>query len=164
MRYKFTVDSFQIFYKQQKERFFGYLLRMTADFELARDLMQESFTRYLEKYGYDHPKAALLFTIGRNALLDHVRKKGRNNSMDQEPADDAYDQEQIHLIRESYRQVLAAMQELPSDERDILALAVSSDLNYKEIAVVAGISEANVKVKVHRARMKLKKKLVAGES
>jgi RNA polymerase sigma-70 factor (ECF subfamily) len=157
------MDSFQTFYKQQKERFFGYLLRMTADFELARDLMQESFTRYLVKYGYDHPKAALLFTIGRNALLDHIRKKRQNSTLDQEPVDNTYNQEQIHLIKESYQQVLAAMELLPSDEREILSLVVSSDLNYKEIAAIIGITEANVKVKVHRARMKLKKRLATGE-
>ncbi len=154
------MDYFKRFYNQQKERFFSYLLRMTADFELARDLMQESFTRYLERYGNsEQPSAALLYTIGRNALLDHIRKSGRNTSLAQEPPDTQRDQEQFHLVRETYRQVLAGMQKLPDEEREVLALAVSSDLSYKEIAAVAGISEANVKVKVHRARVKLKKML-----
>ena len=132
---------------------------MTADFELARDLMQESFTRYLERYGNAPPSAALLYTIGRNALLDHIRKAGRNTSLAQEPPDTQRDQEQFHLVRETYRQVLAGLQTLSTEERDILALVVSSELSYKEIAAVIGISEANVKVKVHRARVKLKKML-----
>jgi RNA polymerase sigma-70 factor, ECF subfamily len=55
------------------------------------------------------------------------------------------------------------MKELEDDEREILALVLSGDLNYKEIASVTGTSEANVKVKVHRARIKIKKKLHAGE-
>ena len=59
------------------------------------------------------------------------------------------------MVREQYRQVLSAMQTLDADERDILALAVSSELSYREISTIAGISEANVKVKVHRARAKL---------
>ncbi len=136
---------------------------MTADFELARDLMQESFVRYLERYGRnDQPSAALLYTIGRNALLDHIRKSGRNTSLPQDPPDTQRDQEQYYLVRETYQKVLAGMQKLPNEERDILALAVSSDLSYKEIAAVIGISEANVKVKVHRARVKLKKMLERG--
>jgi RNA polymerase sigma-70 factor (ECF subfamily) len=44
-----------------------------------------------------------------------------------------------------------------------LALAVSGVLSYRKIASIAGISEANVKVKVHRARLKLKKILNAGD-
>lgn len=136
---------------------------MTADFELARDLMQESFTRYLERYGQTNPTPALLYTIGRNAYLDHVRKQGRSASLLQEPPDEKRDQEQLHLVRETYRQVLSAMQTLSIDDREVLALAVSSELSYKEIATVIGISEANVKVKVHRARVKLKKIISVGE-
>ena len=38
-----------------------------------------------------------------------------------------------------------------------------NDLSYREIASLVGISEANVKVKVHRARLKLRKKLKEGD-
>lgn len=48
-------------------------------------------------------------------------------------------------------------------ERDILTLVVSSGLSYREIARIAGTSEGNVKVMVHRARVKLKKMIDAGE-
>ncbi len=61
------------------------------------------------------------------------------------------------MIRDEYRRVLAAMQQLESSERDCLALVVSSDLSYREIAALTGTSEANIKVKVHRARVKIKK-------
>ena len=73
------------------------------------------------------------------------------------------DHEHYLMVREQYRQVLAAMQTLEADERDILALTVSSQLSYREISSVTGISEANVKVKVHRARAKLRKIIQAGE-
>jgi len=42
-------------------------------------------------------------------------------------------------------------------------LTVSSDLSYREIANILGISEANVKVKVHRARILLKELLQTGD-
>lgn len=157
------MDALQTFYHQYKDRFFAYLLRMTGDYELARDLMQEAFTRMLEHYGQERYSAALLFTIGRNALLDHVRKNRRNCALDAEPADSACDQEKVHLVKEAYRRVLRAMQQLQPDERDILSLAVAAELSYRDIAAVAGISEANVKVKVHRARVKIRSILKAGE-
>jgi DNA-directed RNA polymerase specialized sigma24 family protein len=40
---------------------------------------------------------------------------------------------------------------------------VSSGLPYREIARIAGTSEANVKVRVHRARVKLKKMMKPGD-
>ena len=67
------------------------------------------------------------------------------------------------MVREQYRQVLSAMQTLKTDERDILALTVSSQLSYREISSIVGISESNVKVKVHRARAKLRQIIQAGE-
>jgi RNA polymerase sigma-70 factor (ECF subfamily) len=49
-----------------------------------------------------------------------------------------------------------ALLKLSPGERDILTLVVSGDLNYREIGAMIGITEANVKVRVHRARVKLK--------
>jgi len=74
-----------------------------------------------------------------------------------------YNPESHMMIREDYRRVIAAMQALEQEERDILSLVVSSGLPYREIARVAGTSEANVKVRVHRARVKLKKIMNTGE-
>ena len=134
-------------------------MRMSGDWDVARDLMQESFTRYMARYGQEMPNKAVLFAIGRNAFLDHVRKSARNVSMETEPSADDNDQEKAHLVREEYRQVLDALQKLDKKERDILSLVISSGLSYREIASVSGISEANVKVRVHRARVKLRKRL-----
>ena len=125
--------------------------------------MQESFTRYIERYGQQQQSAALLFTIGRNTLVDSARKRGRHTSLTAEPADNAPDQENALMVRETYRKVLDAMQRLNEQDRDILALALSSGLPYRDIAAVVGISEANVKVKVHRARLKIRKLLQAGD-
>jgi RNA polymerase sigma-70 factor (ECF subfamily) len=66
-------------------------------------------------------------------------------------------------VREDYRRVLTAMQKLAPEERDVLSLVVSSDLSYREIAKVTGTSEGNVKVRVHRARVKLKEMMTAGK-
>lgn len=143
--------------------FFAYLMRSTGDYYLAGDIMQESFTRYLERYGKDSENAALLYTIGRNLIYDNARKQTRNSQLQLDRDNPAGDQEHHLMVRDQYRQVLSAMQTLEDDERDILSLAVSSQLSYREISSIAGISEANVKVKVHRARAKLRKIIQAGE-
>lgn len=162
-RYKNIVKRFRSFYEHYQERLFAYLLKMTGDYHLSADLMQESFTRYLERYKNRPHSGSLLFAIGRNLVIDHARRRNTRASYENGKNRCHVDQEQILMVREQYRQVLAALQKLPQKERDTLALAVSSDLPYSKIAEITGISEANVKVKIHRARVKLRRILQAGE-
>jgi RNA polymerase sigma-70 factor (ECF subfamily) len=142
---------------------FGYLMRLTGNYQLASDIMQESFARYLEHYGSQTQNVSLLFTIARNLVWDNARKKTNNKEIENDIEDVTFNPEEQLLVRESYRNVLSAMQKLKKSQRDLLALTVSSDLSYREIANILGISEANVKVKVHRARILLRKLLQTGD-
>ena len=162
-RYIGYVKKFIEFYHKYQDKLFAYLMRNSGDYYLAGDIMQESFTRYLEKYGGENPTPQLLFTIARNALYDYTRKRIRQAKRLEhlDPAD--HDQEKKCIVRDEYQRVLAAMQKLDQDDRDILALAASEEFTYREIASVAGISEANVKVKVHRARTRLRNIIREGE-
>lgn len=158
-----NVETFSSFYQAQSEKLFGYMIRLTGDYQLSCDIMQESFARYLEHYGPQTQNVSLLFTIARNAVWDNNRKRSHIKELEDDIKDGAIDPEQQLSVREEYRKVLAAMQQLDKTDRDILALTVSSDMTYRDIAAVTGISEANVKVKVHRTRIKLRKILKTGE-
>ena len=157
------VDNFREFYSKQRVRLFAYLMRSTGDYHLASDILQESFTRYLEKYGETDQSPALLYAIARNAVVDGHRKRRPNTPLVDELELPQSNPEAHIMVREDYRRVLAAMQELKPEERDVLALVVSSDLSYREIARITGTSEGNVKVRVHRSRLKLRKMMNTGE-
>jgi RNA polymerase sigma-70 factor, ECF subfamily len=157
------MNLYREFYQEHKSKLFNYLMRMTGDYDLARDLMQESFTRYLEHYSDRPQSVSLLYTIARNAHLDNLRRGERTTAINEEEKIQAgNDQEHMLLVREEYRRVLSAMRQLDEAERDTLALVISTNFSYKEIASITGISEANVKVKVHRARVKLREVLYEG--
>ena len=139
----------------------AYLIRRSGDYHLGCDIMQESFIRLYEKYTTENHTPQLLYTIGRNLVLDSLRKRKWNPSSledDDQPADS---QERYLMVRDEYHRVLAAMRHLEDDERDLLSLVVSSEMPYRELAQITGISEANVKVKIHRARKKLRAYLEA---
>jgi len=138
-------------------------MRRTSDYHLSSDILQESFTRYLEKYGEQDHNAALLYAIARNAVVDGHRKQGRDTQLYDEPEHSQPNPEAHLMVREDYRRVLAAMEVLEPEERDVLSLVVSSDLSYREIARITGTSEGNVKVRVHRGRLKLRKMMATGE-
>lgn len=131
---------------------------------MACDIMQESFIRIYEKYTAENFTPQLLYTIGRNLALDSIRKR-KNYPSSLEDNDQPVDsQEHYLMVRDEYRRVLVAMKHLEEDERDLLSLVVSSELPYRELALITGTSEANVKVKIHRARKKLRAYLKAGKN
>ena len=148
-------------YNRERQRFFAYLIRRGGDYQLACDVLQESFARLVAKYRPEQFSPQLLYRIGRNLLLDALRKRKRHASALEDIELPVDDPEHDLMVRDEYRRVLAAMRNLADDERDLLSLVVSSDLNYRQIAEITGISVANVKVKIHRARKKLKTHLGA---
>ena len=155
------MDNYRAFYQKYKEKLFSYLMRMTGDYFLSSDILQESFTKFLEHYGADNNSASLLYTIARNSVLDNMRKKRRMEALDDQMIHSLEDQERLYMIREEYRQVMKCIEQLSRDEREIISLAADGGLNYRQIARIIGISENNVKVKIHRARLKLRDMLQA---
>ena len=138
-------------------------MRMTGDYYLAGDIMQESFTRYLERYDGQAPNASLLFTIARNALFDHSRNRKRNVHLSEDPIDSSGSQEYDLMIKQAYRQVIGAMQKLEKNERDILALAIIDGLSYLYISAIVDNSVENDKLKIQRNSLKLKKIIKRGD-
>jgi len=157
------MSDFRAFYRKHGDRLFAYLMRSTGDYYLSGDILQESFTRYLEKYGEEEPSPTLLYTIARNTLVDGYRRKKRETALSDVQDHSQHNPETRMMVNEDYRLVLTGMLELEREERDILSLVVSSGLPYREIARIAGTTEANVKVRVHRARLKLRKWMNTGE-
>lgn len=139
-------------------------MRLTGDYQLSSDVLQESFTRLLSRYGAHENSVALLFTIARNIVFDSARQSGRFRNLSENPPESEDNPEKKLLVRETYQKVLGALQQLDPSERDILALVASSELPYREIAAITGLSEPNVRVKIHRARLKLKKLLQQGDN
>jgi RNA polymerase sigma-70 factor (ECF subfamily) len=158
------MSDYGLFYRSWKQKIFNYLMRLTGDGSMAVDIMQETFARHFGHYGEDNHDIPLLYRIARNLFLDEMRRvKKQRGFFEEEGEEPAIDQDRRLMIRSEYRCVLSAMASLEKDEREILSLAAGGDLSYAEIASLTGISEANVKVKVHRARIKLKRIIKEGD-
>ena len=156
------MGQFSEFYNKHKDRLFGYLLRRTGLPYLSKDIVQESFTRYLETYGGKENNTPLLFVIARNLLVDYHRSNKRYVQF-LETHQDQGNPEDLLIVREEYRRILSAMEKLDAAERDLLALVVGCGISYCEIAEITGYSVSNVKIKVHRARTKLRQLLVEAD-
>ena len=83
--------------------------------------------------------------------------------MDDNIEDSCATPEQTTEARDAFQQVLRAMQKLKPDDREILSLATGDgNLSYQQIGEITGNSEANIKVRIHRARLKLREILKKG--
>ena len=149
-------QNYKIFYEDYKNKLFSYLLKKSGNYDVSCDIMQESFARHFQHYGHDAViSPALLFTIARNALTDHFRYRDRFLESNDIIAQSEGDQERSLITKEETQKIHAAMDKIPEIDQEILSLAVAG-VAYKDIASTMQLTEANVKVRVHRARSKLR--------
>ncbi|MCK5517364.1 MAG: RNA polymerase sigma factor [Desulfobulbaceae bacterium] len=155
-------EKYSVFYDEYKNKLFSYLIYKSRDHEVSRDIMQESFTRHFQYYGRDAVLSpALLFTIARNAFVDHLRQQDKYHVVDDVISQVAPEQEETLIAREENDRILEAMKKLAELDREILSLAVSG-VAYKEIAATFKLTVANIKIRVHRARTRLRQ-IMEGE-
>jgi RNA polymerase sigma factor (sigma-70 family) len=150
-------------YSQHRERLFNYLMRMTGDYDLACDIVQECYARCLDRYGEKIESVSLLYRIARNLVVDDIRKKSRSEPFEERLAEDPASLDHQIMVREEYREVMGALQDLCFEDRELLSLVAVESLGYKEVAEVLNISVGNVKVRVHRARKRLRSMLAERE-
>ncbi len=150
------AEKYQQFYIDHKNKLFSYLLYKSGDREIAKDIMQESFTRHFKHYGHqfvDSP--SLLYAIARNALVDYQRNRTRFYQAEIPPSESMPDEETSFIVKEENTRVKEALARLSEEDREILAFAVNG-MAYKDIGAILDLSVANVKVRIHRARLKLR--------
>ncbi|MCX6250901.1 MAG: RNA polymerase sigma factor [Bacteroidetes bacterium] len=147
-----------------------------ASMEDAEDLSQEVFLEILKSIGQYKKNSSLYTWINRitvNKSLDHLRKQKRRNILHQigtiiqvshdgmnrnnsEPAimDTTNDDKEKRKILDT------AVNSLPENQKIAFILNKYDELAYKEIAEIMNLSLSSVESLIHRAKMKLQKKLV----
>jgi len=143
-----------------------WLLRNEED---AKDVVQEAYLRAFKSFGGFHGSngRAWLLTIVRNTsytLLKKNRAADLTTTFDEEvhaTSDESASPAIIVEHAEDAERVTKAMDELPSEFREILVLRHQEGLSYKEIADIAQIPPGTVMSRLARARAKLREYLAA---
>ena len=145
--------------EQYADRLFRFAFSSLRNREQAEDVVQESFARVWEKAEtVEFEKAkSYLFTIAHHAMIDEVRHRQRFASVEEPlPADAKTAPRQYPDVNEVLHKALATLPEL---QRNALLLRDYEGYSYQEIGDITGMSEAQVKVNIFRARTALKNKL-----
>ena len=150
--------TFAAVYEQYAQEVYGFALYLSGNRALAEDLAAETFARAWlawDRIRVGTVKAYLLM-ITRNLYRDLLRRRPEVPlGEDWSPTDTAPDPESAAVARSELNAVLAALRVLPETERSVLLMATVGNVAYDAIAVAFGITPAAVKVRVHRARVKL---------
>jgi RNA polymerase sigma-70 factor (ECF subfamily) len=151
------VDFHSLFERYSRD-VYRFALYLSGDPSLAEEIAQETFVRVWVMPGEVRGGTvkAYLLTIARNLYLAEWRRAGRHVALDCDLPDPKPGPEAAAWGRHELDAVLAALQGLPEADRTALLLHVQDGLSYAAIGSALGLSTAAVKVRVHRARIKLR--------
>ena len=156
--------------KQNRDRIYSLALYSLRDPEDAADITQETFLRlwrYEEPLSDNQAKAWLL-RVCHNLCIDQARRRKTVRTYFGVPDHDAVqnlkstaegdDDPNLALQIQQRRQVvLDSLAILPAETRSIMMLHYFQDLKLQEIAGLLGLKVGTIKVRLHRARLSLKK-------
>lgn len=173
------IDSeleFQDIYDTFRPRIFRYLTRLVGDHE-AEDLAQEVFVKIsqgLETFRGESKLSTWIYRVATNSALDRLRSPSFRQSQKSVTSDLTEEREEgqeiwiedktpsvdQQLIQEEMNECIRNfIDTLPENYRTVIALSELKDLKNNEIAEILGISLETVKIRLYRARARLKKEL-----
>lgn len=158
------ASAFAYLVDNYKNMVFSLAYKMTKNKEEAEEVSQDTFIKAfknLSNFKGDSKFSTWLYRICYHTTLDAIKKNKKNNYTF-EINEVTYNQIQsvetiLQGIERKERSVIMdkCLMKLPDEERSILWMFYYDELSLKEIIEVTNFSEANLKVKLHRARKKL---------
>lgn len=151
------ITDFHSLYQSYAPQVRRFALFLCGSAELADDLTSETFVRAWTSRGKirEATVKAYLFTIARNLFRDHLRRNSRFTELEDSLPDEAPGVVERAEHKAELDAVMAELQKLPEVDRAALLMRVQEEMSYEEIAQALGLLVTTVKVKVHRARLRL---------
>lgn len=147
--------------RQFRERLYQHALRIVNDPQEAFDAVQEVFIKAMREPRFFDPEfriKAWLFRVTSNLCYNIVRdRRRRGGILEAFPMADRAHPCQVEQIQEGQQrdELLAAMEELSEEHREILLLRYYQDLSYAEIAEILDLPAGTVMSRLSRARGRL---------
>lgn len=171
-------EAFAELVRRYERPIYNFVLRQLRHAALAEDLTQDTFLRVVQKAGEFKHEARFstwIYTIARNLCIDQHRKLGhrRHASLDQpKPGDDQRplveavadphprsSVERTAVGGEVASSIIAAVESLPDEQREVFLLRELANLPFRDIAEVTGVGENTVKSRMRYALERLQQAL-----
>lgn len=136
-----------------------YAYALTRDHALADDLVQDTLERALSRWYLKRAEGDLkawLFAILRNLYLGDLRRKRRRGvhiGLESAPEEGAPPSQESALTA---KEMLAALAQMPEEQRSLLLLIGVEDLSYQETARILDLPIGTIMSRLSRARARLR--------
>ncbi len=151
--------AFTVIYDRYSQKVWQYCFRLLGDSDLAKDILQETFLNFynkIKKSLYVPDISVLLLAEARRLCIEYLKHEVKTIPYTDEeelPIESRKDNsELLTLIKKS-------IEKLPPKYKEALVLREIQQLTYLEIEALTGETMANVKVRIHRARTRVRKML-----
>jgi RNA polymerase sigma-70 factor, ECF subfamily len=175
--------AFGVLLKRYQVPIYNFIARSVRDTEAASDLLQEVFTRVIQHSGEFNRSSKFstwLYAIARNMCIDHMRRMshrrhasldspGPNGSGGGDGSAVAPWVERVALEQPGVdssaasgglrSRIAQAIENLPTEQREVFLMRQLQQLPFAEIAVVVGVSENTVKSRMRYALERLQEAL-----
>lgn len=139
---------------------FSFVMKKVRDENDADEITVNVFSKVLSKLDMFDPHFQFktwVLTIAQNTVIDFWRKKNRDNEDAVENLEEVKNQyakspEELLISEEEQKKIIKTIESLDANYQDIIKLRFFEEKSIKEIADELGISVANTKVRVMRAK------------
>lgn len=168
-------ESLSILVTRHKRRIYSYVYLIIKDKELTEDIFQETFFKVIqtlkkEQYNEEGKFLPWVLRIAKNLVIDHFRKIKKMPSIssvtnsegekvdifDIIPEVSSKDPQETKQFKETIK---ALVNELPSDQKEVVIMRTYYDMSFKEIADITNVSINTSLGRMRYALINLKKML-----
>lgn len=143
---------------------FRFIVKNIRHEEDSRDIVQTAFEKlWRNRNNVENAKSkSYLFTVAYNQMIDHLRKNKRVTLKD-----NFQDDVRVHYrapggnLKKTLQEALNKLNDI---QKSLVLLKDYEGYNYDEIGEITGLTQSQVKVYLHRARLTLRNYLVSPES
>lgn len=163
------AEAFALLYQRHRLGLFRFLCGLCGDPTLAEEIFQDTWLSLIRSESLQREAVLFktwLYQIARNRLIDHWRKQGRRQALQEafdeqlhaQPSGEANPEQQLSLSRDQQR-LQAALDDLPAEQREVFLLRAHGDLQLHEIAELTRTPAETVKSRLRYALQKLRRLL-----
>ena len=146
-------SSLEKLIRKHKSRIYNFIFSKVLNRDIAEDIFQDTFIKVIKtlKRGFYNEEGKFLpwiMRIAHNLVIDHFRRNNRipkfesNNDYDifQNLSDSSLNAEKSIIKDQVSGDLQVLVEELPSDQKDVVIMRLYRDMSFKEIAENTGVS------------------------
>lgn len=166
------INDFDILVQRYKNRLMNFVYRFVKDFDVAEDIVQETFLRVFRKrheYKAIANFSTWIFTIAGNLAKSELRRRKRWKFLSIDAAnedektfelpDRGMEPDRVTSVKMLEENVQSAIDSLKNKYKEALILRDVEGMSYLQISDIVGVPVGTVKSRVNRARLRMQKKL-----